>query len=62
MDRSSQVQRAFWFAMIALAIALVVVKLLTGLSLAPLAVIGLFVFLIAFGLKLRIERGARLHP
>ncbi len=50
------------FALCALAISLIVIKLLTGLALVPLAVIGVFVFVFALGLKLRLDRGGGRKP
>jgi len=51
-------RNAVLFALTTLAATLVVIKLMTGLAFVPLALIGLFVFVFAFGLKLRIERGS----
>ncbi len=49
--------QAVFFALCALAISLVVIKMLTGMAFVPLAVIGCFVFVFALGLKLRLDRG-----
>ncbi|MBA3275336.1 MAG: hypothetical protein H0T72_06050 [Chloroflexia bacterium] len=56
--QTSPFSSAVFFALGALAAALVVIKLLTGLAFVPLAVIGVFVFVFALGLKLRLDRGA----
>ncbi len=56
---TSPFREGLFFALVALAISLVVIKLLTGLALVPLAVIGMFVFVFALGLKLRLDRGAQ---
>lgn len=59
MDHSpSPFRDGVFFALCALAASLIVIKLLTGLALVPLAVIGVFVFVFALGLKLRLDRGA----
>jgi Flp pilus assembly protein TadB len=55
---TSHLRDGLFFALCALAISLVVIKLLTGLALVPLAVIGMFVFVFALGLKLRMDRGS----
>ncbi len=60
--QTSYFSSAAFFALCALAAALVVIKLLTGLALVPLAVIGIFVFVFALGLKLRIDRGGLRQP
>ncbi len=60
--QTSPFSSAVFFALGALAAALVVIKLLTGLALVPLAVIGIFVFVFALGLKLRIDRGGSRQP
>lgn len=58
MDPSANhFRHALFFALVALAASLVAIKMLTGLALVPLAVIGMFIFVFAFGLKLRIDRG-----
>lgn len=58
MDSSiSQLRNGFFFALCALAISLVVIKLLTGMAFVPLAVIGFFIFVFTLGLKLRLDRG-----
>jgi len=60
MDPStSHLRDGFFFALCGLALSLVTIKLLTGLALLPLAVIGMFIFVFALGLKLRLDRGAR---
>ncbi|MDQ3655505.1 MAG: hypothetical protein M3457_10540 [Chloroflexota bacterium] len=55
---TSQLRDGLFFALCVLAISLVVIKMLTGLALVPLAVIGMFVFVFALGLKLRLDRGS----
>ncbi len=57
---TSPLRNGLFFALSAFAISLVVIKMLTGLALVPLAVIGLFVFVFALGLKLRLDRGVTL--
>lgn len=59
---TSPFREGLFFALVALAISLVVIKLLTGLALVPLAVIGMFVFVFALGLKLRLDRGGSRQP
>lgn len=44
------------FALIATTAVVVILKLITGMALAPLAVIAVVILAIAFALKLRIER------
>lgn len=51
-----QIGNAAWFGLIAAAIAIVALKMVSGLAFAPLAVIAVLLFVLAFGLKLRIER------
>lgn len=55
---TSPLRNAFFFSLCAVALSLVAIKMLTGLALVPLAVIGMFVFVFGFGLKLRVDRGA----
>jgi len=49
-------QTSLLFALVATTGVVVLLKLLTGLALAPLAIIAVVVLVIAFALKLRIER------
>ncbi|MBA2776756.1 MAG: hypothetical protein H0U31_08510 [Chloroflexia bacterium] len=44
------------FALIATTVLVLILKLLTGLALAPLAMIAVVVLTIVFALRLRIER------
>ena len=55
---AASLRQGLFFALCALAISLVIIKMLTGMAFVPLAVIGLFVFVFALGLKLRLDRGA----
>jgi hypothetical protein len=55
---TSQLRDGVFFALCAFAISVVTIKMLTGLALLPLAVIGMFIFVFALGIKLRLDRGA----
>jgi len=50
------IRTSLLFALIATSAVVVVLKLITGLALAPLAIIAIVVLAIAFSLKLRTER------
>ena len=53
---SEQLRRSLLFALIVTTVTVVVLKVLTGLALAPLAILACGIFVIAFTLRLRIER------
>lgn len=55
---AASLRQGLFFALLALAISLVVIKMLTGMAFVPLAVIGFFIFVFALGLKLRLDRSA----
>jgi hypothetical protein len=57
-SRHGQLSSGVYFALAAVAATLVVLKMLTGLAFAPLAVVGVLVFVFALGLRLRMLRAS----
>jgi hypothetical protein len=55
-DRLSQ---ALWISLAVALGAVLVIKMLTGIALMPLALIAMLIMGFAFGMTLRVQRGAR---